>query len=122
MSNGKRLSDKEILEDMGAMLKNTVDFERTIDMMNLTEDELLIFKRAAHQLRKSNPNPLILRKAYDIFIVKSYSNSAVNHYDTQSILGESTGNRGYFGNLFHSTFSKIFIAIVLSLILLKIFN
>ena len=122
MSNTNKLSDKEILEDMSAMLKHTADFERTIDMMNLTEDELLIFKRAAHQLKKLNPNTQILRKAYDIFIVKSYNNNAVNHHDTQSILGDKTARKGYFSGLFNSSFSKIFFAVILLLILLRIFN
>ena len=122
MSNSKKLSDKEILEDMSGMLKRTVDFERTIEMMNLTEDELLIFKRAAHQLKKSDPNTQILRKAYDIFIVKSYNNNAVNHHDTQSILGDNTVRRGYFSNLFNSSFSKIFFTVILLLIILRIFT
>jgi len=73
-----------------------VDFERTIAIMNLTEDELLIFKRAAYQLRKPQPNMLILRKAYDIFVVKSYANTTTNHHDTQAILGDHTNKTGVF--------------------------
>jgi len=47
-----KVSDKEILEDMTAMLKHTVDFERTLEMVKLNDDELLIFKRA---WKKLNP-------------------------------------------------------------------
>ena len=121
MSNSKKLSDKEILEDMGAMLQRTIDFERTIGMMNLTEDELLIFKRAAHQLKKTAPNMQILRKAYDIFVVKSYSNSATNHYDTQSILAENE-RRGFFSGLFDSTVIKFIFATIVLLIVLNFFT
>ena len=121
MSNRKKLSDKEILEDMSGMLKHTADFERTIDMMNLTEDELLIFKRAAHQLKKSEPNMLILRKAYNIFIVKSYSNNATNHHDTQSILGEKV-RRGFFSGLFESTALKLIFGVILLLVVLNFLN
>ena len=60
MSKVNKLSDKEILEDMNAMLRHTADFERTISMLNLTDDEELIFKRAAHQLKKETPNMQIL--------------------------------------------------------------
>ena len=88
MANVKKISDKEILQDMSAMLKHTVDFERTLGTLNVNEDEELIFKRAAHQLRKENPNMLILRKSYDIFIAKSFSNTANTAYDTQAILSE----------------------------------
>jgi len=121
MSNSKKLSDKEIREDMGAMLKSTVDFERTMGMINLNEDELLIFKRAARQLKKADPNMQILRKAYDIFIVKSYSNSAGNHYDTQSILGEDV-RRGFFSGLFDSTAIKFIFATIVLLIVLNFFT
>ena len=86
MSNINKVSDKEIQEDIRAIMGNTADFNRTTDALNLTEDELLIFKRAVHQLKKETPNALILRKAYDIFIVKSFNNSADTSYDTQAIL------------------------------------
>jgi len=121
MGNSKKLSDKEILEDMSAMLKSTVDFDRTMGMINLNEDELLIFKRAAHQLKKADPNMQILRKAYDIFIVKSYSNSASNHYDTQSILGEDV-RHGFFSGLFDSTAIKFIFATIVLLIVLNFFT
>ena len=119
MGSIKRLSDKEIREDMRAMFKSTINFDRTIGMMNLTDDELLIFKRAAHQLKKAQPNMLIRRRAYDIFLVKSYANTAINYHDTQAILGDPTVRHGFFENLFHSGLIKIFMAVVILLTTFK---
>ena len=121
MSKIKRVSDKEVLEDMTAILKHTVDFERNIDMINLNEEELLIFKRAANQLRKTEPNMLILRKAYDIFVVKSFANSKSNHHDTQAILGEHV-RQGFLRSLFKSTLAKLIFGVILLLILLNFLN
>ena len=122
MSKIKKVSDKEILDDMSAMLKQTADFERTLSTLNLTEDEELIFKRAAHQLKKETPNMQILRKAYDIFVVKSYTNTAFNHYDSQAILSESVEPRGIFGGFSSSPVVKTFAVIVVILIGLKTLN
>ena len=122
MSKIKKLSDKEILEDMSAMLRQTADFERTISMIKLTDDETLIFKRAAHQLKKERPNMQILRKAYDIFVAKSYTNTAFNHHDSQAILSESAEPRGIFGGFSSSPALKVFAVIVVILIALKALN
>ena len=119
MKKMKKVSDKEILEDMTDMLQHTADFKRTTSMIKMSEDELLIFKRAAHQLKKPEPNMLILRKAYDIFIAKSYSNNSTNHYDTQTILGENNTRRGFFSGLFDSTALNLILAVILLLTILN---
>ena len=116
-----KVSDKEILEDMTAMLKHTVDFERTLEMVKLNDDELLIFKRAANQLKKTEPNMAILRKAYDIFVVKSYTNTANHaHYDSQAIIGEGKERKGIFTTIGESKYAKVFIAVIVVWIALKI--
>jgi len=109
----KKVSDKEILEDMTAMLKHTVDFERTMEMVKLTDDEILIFKRAANQLKKTEPNMAILRKAYDIFVVKSYTNTANHsHYDSQAIIGDKKERKGIIATINESKPAKFFIAVI----------
>ena len=119
----RKVSDKEILEDMTAILKHTVDFERTMEMINLTDDEILIFKRAANQLKKTEPNLAILRKAYDIFVVKSYTNTS-NHtyYDSQAIIGDVKERKGIFATINESKPAKIFIAAIILWITFKIFS
>ena len=118
----KKVSDKVILEDMSAMLKDTVDFERTLEMVKLNDDELLIFKRAANQLKKAEPNMAVLRKAYDIFIVKSYNNTSNHaHYDSQAIIGDGKERKGIITTINESKPAKVFIAVIVVWIGLKIF-
>lgn len=117
----KKVSDKEILDDMTAMLKHPADFERTLEMVKLNDDELLIFKRAANQLKKPEPNMTILRKAYEIFIVKSYNNSSNHaHFDSQAIISENRERKSIFETIGESKYAKIFIAVIVLWIILKI--
>jgi len=81
------ISYEEMLEDMKNMLGTPEMYEYTLSTMVLNEDEELIFKRAALQLKKTFPDKDIIQRAYEILILKSFHNKDTNKYDTQGIKG-----------------------------------
>jgi hypothetical protein len=80
--------DDIIIDDLKGMLSTEADYYRTMEQLNLTEDEELIFKRARLHLKKGNPQMAVLRRAYQIFILKTFHNRNINDYDDQAILSQ----------------------------------
>ncbi len=115
---------KIMIEDLIDLLLKEDDYNHTMEMLKLTEDENLIFKRARLQLTKKDANPLIIKKAYQIFIAKSFHNKGFNSHDSQNILGQEEKNDSISSSIFSSIKSNleyIIIAFIVALILKKLF-
>ena len=117
---------EEMLEDMKDMLGTPEMYEHTLSTMVLNEDEKLIFKRAALHIKKANPDKDIIKRAYEILILKSFYNKDSNKHDTQSIKGskqklldleeeEKQGVFQYIGD----NLEKVVIFVILMVILSK---
>lgn len=90
----------EMIEDLTAMLVEEEDYNRTLGMLQLNEEEETIFKRARLHLRRGNPNPLIIKRAYQIFMAKTFHNKRSNSYDTQNILAQEKKDEGLLSLIF----------------------
>jgi len=77
----------EMLDDLKDMLGTQEMYDYTLSTMVLNEDEKLIFQRAALHIKKPNPDRDIIKRAYEILILKSFHNKNTNKFDTQSIKG-----------------------------------
>ena len=113
-----------MLEDLTDMLLEEDNYNRTMEMLKLNEDEKIIFQRARLHIIKGNPNPLIIKKAYQIFMAKSFHNKKLNSYDTQNILGQEKKSNSILSLIYLSIKSNleyIIIAFLIALILKKSF-
>jgi hypothetical protein len=115
--------DEEILEDLRDLLGTQNDYERTMNMLDLTEEESLIFNRATLQLKKRKPKMPVLRRAHQILIAKSYHNHKINNFDTQSIMasaGEKQNTARQILHFLNTHAIKIIFGILFILIIQKI--
>ena len=123
MHNINYYENEEIIEDLRSLLGTQSDYEKTMKMLKLTEEEELIFNRATLQLKKQQPKIPILRRAYEILIAKSYHNLDINSYDDQAILGKMKPKQNaakQFLQLLDTHSIKIVFIILLLLLLGKI--
>jgi hypothetical protein len=115
---------EEMLDDLSAMLGDDESYEFTMKMMKLNEDEELLFKRARLHLNKGNPDKLIIKKAYEILIAKSFQNQRVNtlHSDNAIYAGreEHVGVVQLVVQTIKNNLQYIVIAFVIALILKNI--
>jgi len=109
----------EMIEDITEMLGTPAMYEHTLNTMVLNEDEKLIFQRAALHIKRNNPDKFLIKRAYEILVLKSFHNKDTNRYDTQNIKGniktEEKGVLAYIKN----NLDKIIIFIIVMLILSK---
>lgn len=93
------LDNKEMIEDLKMML-NEENYERTMAMVNLTEEEHIVFQRAQLHLKRAHPNPLIIKRAYEILIAKSFHNKSISSSENeQNILGNVREERSLIGSI-----------------------
>jgi len=115
------LDKNEMLEDLTAMLKTEEDYKNTFEMLNLNEEQIMIFKRAAFHIRRNDPNPLVIKRAYQILIAKSFHNTKRTSHDDQNILAKKQIKNFSLIPLFNSHLPKIIIGIFLIIILKSFF-
>jgi len=87
MIKKENVSLEEMIEDMKDMLGTPEMYEHTLSTMVLNEDEKLIFQRAALHIKRGNPDKFVIKKAYEILVLKSFYNKNTNKHDTQNIKG-----------------------------------
>ena len=118
------ISLTEMLEDLTDMLSAEDDYNHTMEMLQLNEEEKMIFQRAKLHLNRENPNPLIIKKAYQILMAKSFHNKSFNSHDNQNILGQAEENDSLLSlsySFVKSNLEYIVLAFVIALILKKLF-
>ncbi len=79
---------KEMFDDLESMLLDEEDYEQTMEMLKLNNDEEMIFKRARFHIKRKESNSSVIKKAYQIFMAKSFHNKNLNSGDSQNILGK----------------------------------
>lgn len=79
---------KEMFDDLESMLLDEEDYEQTMEMLKLNNDEEMIFKRARFHIKRKEPNSSVIKKAYQIFMAKSFHNKNLDSGDSQNILGK----------------------------------
>ena len=87
MIKKEKITLQEMIEDIEDMLGTPEMYEHTLSTMVLNDDEKLIFQRAALHIKRNNPDKFIIKRAYEILILKSFYNKNTNKYDTQNIKG-----------------------------------
>ena len=83
------VANKEMMEDLDGMLRDEEDYNHTMEMLALTEDEKMIFKRARLHIIRNQENSPVVKKAYQILISKSFHNKGNNANESQNILGQN---------------------------------
>jgi len=78
----------EMIEDITEMLGTPEMYEHTLNTMVLNEDEKLIFQRAALHIKRNNPDKFLIKRAYEILVLKSFHNKDTNRHDTQKVKGD----------------------------------
>lgn len=80
---------QEELEDLRELFNSRSDLDAVLEQLHLDEDQVMIFKRAAIQIKRPIPNKLVISKAYDILTAKSFHNTKMNSQDSQNINAEA---------------------------------
>ncbi len=114
--------DKEMMEDLDGMLRDEEDYEHTMEMLSLTEDEQMIFKRARLHILRGQKNSPVIKKAYQIFVSKSFHNKSNNSDESQNILGQKEHSDSVFTlgtKYIKANLEYILIAFVIAFIIKK---